>query len=172
MKVRDIMQTDVVTIGPDRSVRDLVQLLARHRISGVPVVDPTGKVIGVVSATDVLALAAYGDDASRSAGVWNNDEGAMDEETEAFYRINDAPIEFVMRNAQNLPEYQVKDIMTTAVYSVPPHVTVGELARFMLGGRIHRALVLDEGELIGIVSTFDVLQVVDAFESAAEVVMG
>lgn len=171
MKVRDIMQTEVVSIGPDRSVRELVQLLARHRISGVPVLDPTGKVVGVVSATDVLGLAAYGDDASRRAGTWNNDEGALDEETASFFHISDAPIEFVMSNTHAIPEYQVKDIMTAAVYSVPAHATVGELARFMLGARIHRALVLDEGELIGIVSSFDVLKVVDAFEYAAEVVV-
>ena len=171
MKVCDIMKTDVVTIGADKSVRDVVQLLARHRISGVPVVDAAGKPIGVVSATDVLALAAYGDEASRANGVWDNDEGAMDEETPWYWYTNNAPIEYVMVSARDVPVYSVKDIMTAAVYSVPPHASVGEVARFMLCHRIHRALVVEGGELLGIVSSFDVLQVVDPLEQTAEVML-
>lgn len=111
MRVRDIMQSEVVTVGPDMNVRDLVQLLARHRISGVPVIDEAGAIAGVVSATDVVALAAYGKEPARGAGVWD-----------------------------------------------------AEPARFLLRGRIHRALVIDDGTLVGIVSAFDVLNAVAAVE--------
>ena len=160
MTVRDIMNADVVTVAPTTDVRDLVQLLARHRISGVPVVDPSGDLAGVVSATDVVALAAYGGDAARGAGSWENEEGALDEETSSYWRTTDAPLEFVMASATNVPEYQVSDIMTPAVFSVPSTASLPELARFLLRGRIHRALVVDDGELVGIVSAFDVLNAV------------
>lgn len=63
MRVRDLMRTDVTTIVPDASVAELVQALADSRVSGLPVVDPTGHVIGVVSASDVLQAAAKQDDA-------------------------------------------------------------------------------------------------------------
>ncbi|HET9438859.1 MAG TPA: CBS domain-containing protein [Longimicrobiales bacterium] len=160
MLVRDIMQTEIVTVRPATDVRDLVQLMARHRISGMPVIDPAGNIAGVVSATDVLALAAYGADASRGEGSWSNDEGAQDEETADYWRTTDAPLELVMTYATNVPEYRVEDIMTPAAFSVTSTTTVPELARFLLRGRIHRALVIDEDQLVGLVSAFDVLRAV------------
>lgn len=160
MTVRDIMNADVVTVRPETDVRDLVQLLAQHRISGVPVVGQEGELMGVVSATDVVALAAYGGDAARGSGAWDNEEGALDEESASYWRTTDAPLEFVMASATNVPEYQVGDIMTPAVFSVPSTASLPELARFLLRGRIHRALVVDAGELVGIVSAFDVLSAV------------
>jgi CBS domain-containing protein len=61
------MQSDVRTIAPSASIADLVQALADSRVSGLPVVNPTGAVVGVVSATDVLQAAAEkGDNTARS----------------------------------------------------------------------------------------------------------
>src|SRR5680860_1370515 len=54
LKVRDIMQVEVVTIGPEASVRELSVLLGEKGVSGVPVVDGQGKVVGVVSEGDVI----------------------------------------------------------------------------------------------------------------------
>ena len=56
--VREIMRTDLVTVAPDMSVHDLARLLADHEITGAPVVDVDGEVLGVVSMTDVIRLAA------------------------------------------------------------------------------------------------------------------
>lgn len=159
MTVRDIMWPNVLAVAPDTDVRDLVQMLAANRISGAPVIDREGRLAGVVSATDVVALAAYGNDASR-APAGENEEGAFDEETSSYWRNTDSPIEYVMASATNVPEYKVSDIMTPAVFSVPSTATVSELARFLLRGRIHRALVVDDGMLVGIVSAFDVLKAV------------
>ena len=159
MTVRDIMWPNVLAVAPDADVRDLVQLLAANRISGAPVISSEGELRGVVSATDVVALAAYGNDASRAPGL-ENEEGAFDEETASYWRTTDAPIEYVMASATNVPEYKVSDIMTPAVFSVPSTTTVPELARFLLRGRIHRALVVDDGVLVGIVSAFDALKAV------------
>ena len=56
--VREIMRTDLVTVVPDMTVYDLAKLLADKEISGAPVVDVDGEVLGVVSMTDVIRLAA------------------------------------------------------------------------------------------------------------------
>jgi CBS domain-containing protein len=56
------MQTKVITIAPDSSIGELVRMLADARVSGLPVVDSAGRVIGVVSATDVLQAAGEKDD--------------------------------------------------------------------------------------------------------------
>ncbi len=54
LKVRDIMQTDVLVVGPEASVRELADILAQNKISGVPVVDAEQHVIGMVSEADVI----------------------------------------------------------------------------------------------------------------------
>ena len=56
--VREIMQTELVTVVPDMSVYDLSKLLTEENVSGAPVVDLDGEVLGVVSMTDVVRLAA------------------------------------------------------------------------------------------------------------------
>jgi CBS domain-containing protein len=63
------MQTDVKTIAPDASIADLVQALADAHVSGLPVVNPDGRVIGVVTATDVLQ--AHAERGETEAGARN-----------------------------------------------------------------------------------------------------
>jgi CBS domain-containing protein len=70
MRVAELMQTDVRSIAPDASVAELVQALADAHVSGLPVVNPTGHVIGVVSATDVLQASAERTDAAARAALF------------------------------------------------------------------------------------------------------
>jgi CBS domain-containing protein len=124
--VRDVMQTDVVAVVPEMTVRELIHLLLEERISGAPVLAPTGKVLGVVSGTDVLRLA------SRSFARLAHDGG--------------------------LSERCVADIMTPVVFTVHPEESLSDLARFFRQGRVHRALVMENGMLLGVVTPFDMVQ--------------
>jgi CBS domain-containing protein len=72
MRVAELMQTKVVTIAPDASIAELVQAMADARVSGLPVVDQTGRVVGVVSATDVLQAAAEKSDSRARATMFEN----------------------------------------------------------------------------------------------------
>lgn len=158
--VRDIMHTRLVTVKPETSVHELVSLLARNRISGAPVVTEYGKILGVVSATDVLALAAFGSDA-HVPQTWDEDEGANDEESPWFFRAAEVPHPLGIGNPDHdLADYTVEDIMTPAAFCVDPDDTIPFLARFLLQGRIHRALVVQDHKLCGIVTTFDLLQAI------------
>lgn len=161
MKVREIMQSQVVSVRPETPVRELVQILARERISGAPVVDGQGAVIGVVSASDVLALAAYGSEAHTRDPI-ADEEGATDEESAWYFRTGNGDSELDLNVQQDLEPYQVADIMTPAAFSVRSEDSVPDLARFLLRGRIHRALVIDDGRLVGIATTYDVLNAVAA----------
>jgi CBS domain-containing protein len=58
MRVSELMQPDVKTIGPDATIADLLVSLADARVSGVPVVDRAGRMLGVISNSDVIALEA------------------------------------------------------------------------------------------------------------------
>ena len=163
-KVRDIMRRDVVRIRPDASVRELILLLAQEQISGVPVVDQTGDIVGVVSVTDIMQLAAQNIDAPSTNAPWNRsgrDYG--DEESSASIRETDAPFQFeepdpLSLGVPELAEYRVEDIMTPAAFTVDLDTSVAQLSRFMLQGRIHRALVVERGRLEGIVTAYDVLR--------------
>lgn len=68
MNVQEIMTTHVITVGDDASIEDAARLLARHRISGLPVVNRSGALIGVVTEFDLLAKrgATVGDIMSRA----------------------------------------------------------------------------------------------------------
>jgi CBS domain-containing protein len=154
--VRDIMHTKVVTVRPGTPVHELVRTLARNRISGVPVVTDFGEIRGVVSATDVMALNAFGP-CAHVPEAWDTDEGADDEESEWYFRASDPPPP--LGNWDHVvSSYVVEDIMTPAAFSVDPSDSIPALARFLLQGRIHRALVIEDHKLVGIVTTFDLLQ--------------
>lgn len=55
MVARDIMTGEVITVKPGASVKDLAKLLHKHKISGAPVVDTKGRIVGIVSEADILA---------------------------------------------------------------------------------------------------------------------
>lgn len=166
--VRDIMQTDVVTIRPDATVRTLTRLLSDHQISGVPVVDAAGHVVGVVSATDILRMAADETDVRIAAfppapTATDIPESGDDELDLVGYFVGMEATVLAPEHADWITddafeERTVRDIMTPVHFSVPSTATVEELAELLVRGRIHRALVLDNGELRGIVTTFDVLR--------------
>src|SRR5262249_13067310 len=54
MNVKDVMTSPVLTVGLDTSLKEVAELLGRHRISGLPVVNDTGRVVGVISEADIL----------------------------------------------------------------------------------------------------------------------
>lgn len=176
--VKDIMQTDVVAVAPDATVVALVHLLAEHDISGVPVVDDTGLVVGVVSTTDVVRLAADADEDRAlgspardddPAGAWGvPGEDPDDDTAEDLYNyflttrgplvpVDSAP---AWATANELDQHLVRDIMTPAAFHIGPSATVPELAAFLVRCHIHRALVMDRDGLVGIVTTIDVLKAV------------
>jgi CBS domain-containing protein len=72
MLVADLMQKDVRSIAPDASVGELVRALADSRVSGLPVVGTSGRVMGVVSATDVLQASAEKDDGVAQARLFDD----------------------------------------------------------------------------------------------------
>jgi CBS domain-containing protein len=72
MRVAELMQTNVRTIAPDSSIADLVQALADSHVSGLPVVSPSGQIVGVVSATDVLQASAENEDARARTNLFEH----------------------------------------------------------------------------------------------------
>ena len=175
--VRDIMRSDVVTITTDATARDLARLLADEQISGVPVLDGAERLVGVVSSTDLVRLTAEDADvqmvtsalrAGDRAGPADEDldesEEPVEEDPYGFFLPEDSPLTRGGLLAE-LPESRldttlVEEIMTPVSFTVEPGTPVTELCDFLVRGRIHRAVVVEDRQLAGIVTSADVLRAV------------
>ena len=165
-RVRDAMQEQVIGVVPEMTVRELIHVLLEDSISGVPVLDSQGKLIGVVSATDVLRLAAEGPQDVR--GQFEMDTGIAREETEND--IEQTEIESLPQFSREsatpeaytgFDDYRVRDIMTAIPFTLRPTDTLEDAARLFLGRRIHRALVVEDGALRGVITPFDLIGAVE-----------
>jgi CBS domain-containing protein len=179
--ISDIMTADPVAVVPEMSLRDAVEVLRGNGISGVPVISGN-KIVGVLSVTDLIEFSAGrtasdappGDAGTQSVDYWDNvEEWAPVEEEEdpsAFFRdLWPASEESVAERWENasgsgawdqLSEHAVGEIMTRKLCSLGPGATVQEAAGYMVERGIHRVLVMEGEELLGIVSTTDIMRAV------------
>lgn len=164
--VSDIMQTDVIAVRQGTSVRELIQILDEEGISGLPVLDSGSKVLGVVSRTDVVRLAARAPEVPLGEAFWEGISRMPDEDDddpESYFVAPESSVMLVPGSGsfEGLPfeETTVDEIMTPVAFSVDPGMAIWELAEFLVNGRIHRALVVEDGRLVGIVTAFDLLRV-------------
>lgn len=137
--VRDIMTTRVVTVRPAAPYREMATMFRQHRVSGFPVVGDDGKVIGVVSETDLLAVEAAGPE----SGAHPPPRGWHPH-----------------RKQLTVSEATAGDLMTHPAVTIGPDELVRDAARIMHSLRLERLPVVGhDGRLAGIVSRSDVLSV-------------
>jgi CBS domain-containing protein len=139
LNVRDVMTTDVVTVPPDCDVESIVELLIACNISGVPVVDGDGCLLGIVSKTDLL----------RALGRSESDAASA-----AFDPACGEP---------SRPMRVAKDIMTSFAFTLRPDVSVKAAAALLAYEGVHRAPVVGAGgRVVGMFSTMDLARAVAA----------
>jgi CBS domain-containing protein len=146
------MQTHVVTIEAGASLLDAQRLFVEEEIHGAPVVDDDGRVIGVVSARDLLRAASEEQDSVLSEPHYYRDLAEFSGPDWA-----NGPEDFQNRLATRT----VSEVMTEGALTLPPDVPVDEVARTLRESRIHRVLIAQDGVLVGIVSTFDLLALLE-----------
>lgn len=130
MRVADVMQTNLKTMNCRDTIGDAVSLLAESHVSGVPVLDDHGRLVGVLSSSDILiALAEHQDPESRE---------------------------------KVFEETLVQEVMTPRPQTVTPDALVKDAAQRMLYLEVHRLFVEQEGRLLGVVSTTDLVRAVVA----------
>lgn len=176
LKLRDIMTRDVITVSPELGLRDAMELLTSKHVSGAPVV-AGGKVVGVISATDLLTFAASlpGVPTERTdqseLGEWGDVPG-WENGTEPpgtyfteLWGDAGAEVDERFRDAAGpewniLEEHTVAEAMTRSVCSLSSDAEVPPAADYMRREGIHRLLVMDGGQLSGIVSAMDIAKAV------------
>lgn len=178
LRLRDIMATDVVAISSEATVREAMELLSRHHVSGAPVVNGT-TLVGVVSATDLMEFAAALPGVptaidTREEWIESIDplpDDQVDAENEpgcAFYADmwEDAGADVTQRLAtpstpewNALEEHTVGEAMTLGpLVTLGPDASAEAAAEIMRAKGIHRVLVTEGGELVGIVSALDIVK--------------
>lgn len=144
---QDLMNREVITIDSTASAEELAVLLDEEGIHGVPVVDPSGAPVGVVSRTD-LALARE-----------ENRLRPREEEVS----LDEADSE---RMRAGLDGISVTDIMSTDIVEAGKEATAAELAQLMLKEKVNRVLITEDGRIAGIVSIRDLLPCLIEYEKA------
>jgi len=143
--VAELMTPDVVCLAPETTVREAEQLLVRRRVSGAPVVDAGGRPIGVVSHRDLVKHQAE----RATAGA----SGRFYSDVEDYQEIADVRID--------RSDTPVSELMSEEVFSVTRDTGVSVAASIMRERRIHRLLVTERGRLVGVVTSLDLLRVVE-----------
>jgi CBS domain-containing protein len=145
MLARDLMTKEVVSVSPDTPINEIAQLLLKNTISGVPVVDADGKVLGMVTEGDLIAR----DDTAREARRewWL----ALLADGEAL-----SP-EFLKTIHWRL---SARDVMISPVVTVGEDTDVTEIARILKEKRIKRVPVVRDRRVVGIISRADLLNAV------------
>ena len=147
--IRDLMNPDIMTVTDEMTTDDLARYLIEREISGAPVVDSQGHLIGVVSMTDIGRNMAEVSDVelSRSSSFYR--DIAVD------VMPDDAGERYVEERAVT-----VRDVMTPVIHQVPVTASVAEAARIMVDQHIHRLVVTQGKEPVGIITSMDVLKMV------------
>ena len=138
MKVKDVMVTEVTTVAPETSLKDVATILAERGISGLPVVDSGGAVVGVVSEADILLKQTAPE--PRRGGVLG------------WLLGSPAPED------AKLDARTAGDAMTSPAVTVEPDRPVARAAALMVEKGVNRLPVVRDGELVGIVTRADIVR--------------
>src|ERR1700751_541276 len=140
MKAADLMTSFVVTVRPDATIEYAAQLMLQYRISGLPVTDSDGAILGIVTESDLLRRAETGTENRHTRWV--------------SFLIGPGRLaqEYVRTHGR-----KVGEVMTERIYTVTPQTSLADLVALMETRHVKRVPVVEQGRLVGIVSRADVM---------------
>ena len=128
-KISEFMDQVVPTLGPDMQIMKAVDYLLRHRVTGAPVVDSSGSLLGIITETDLLKLLTQG----------------------------------IQGHSPN--EATVADYMSTDVVTVPQTADIYYVAGIFLNNNFRRLPVVEDGKIVGAITRYDLLRVVQTLSA-------
>jgi CBS domain-containing protein len=152
MRARDIMASPVITVKPESSIRDVAQLFVERHISGAPVVDAAGKLVGIVSERDLLHRRETGTEHRRSWWLY------------LLTRPETLAADYIRERAP-----KVADVMSRDVITVRPDTPLRDVAQLLETRRIKRVPVLENAQIVGIVSRANLIQALASAPDTAKV---
>lgn len=139
MKVQDFMTRDVVTVRPDAPIHEAARLMVNHGVSGLPVLDESGRLIGILSEGDLILRQK-----PRTQLAW--------------WQVFFSDGERLAREYQKATGLTVAEVMTRSVISIPPDASIESAAALLDERKIRRVPVVAAGKLAGIISRGDLIK--------------
>ena len=139
MKIRDVMKKNVIAVRPELTYEEAGRLMVEHNVSGLPVTDANGILVGIISEKD-LFKALYPGEAEFAVAL---DESYQDQETREA-------------NVNDMRKHPVSRYMTKRVLTLTPDTPILKAGGIMLAHHVHRIPVVEDGKLVGIVSREDI----------------
>ncbi len=147
LTAKDVMNTRIVSVSATWKIDKLAQFFIDQSISGAPVKDKNGKLVGVVSVTDIVrAKSELSIDSPDDYYLYSWENRLTKDDLTSFHL-----------GERNL---MVQDIMTPLLFHVDEDASIQEVADFMVKNRIHRVFVTRDERIAGIVTTIDMLKVI------------
>lgn len=149
MKVKDVMNPEVVFFKPDDTVRETAKILKEKDISGAPILDGE-ELVGILSEADILKLLIFPEEGN----LW----------LPSPFEIIEVPFrellgwEETKKMLSDVGSKKISEIMKKDVYTTFPDASVEEASELMIRHRINRLPVLEEGKLVGIITRGDIIQ--------------
>jgi CBS domain-containing protein len=144
LKAKDIMTREVITISPDTEIAQVAKLLLTKRINGVPVVNDTGELVGILCQSDLIIQ-------QKNIPI------------PSLFTLLDGYIPLTSskkldRVVEKIMATKAADAMTANPVTVNPDTGIEEIAALMVEKSYHTLPVVDAGKLVGIVGKEDVLK--------------
>lgn len=150
--VADFMQRDVITVSPNTTLLEALELMIENHITGLPVMDGNARCVGLITSSDILNF--------NQERAGESPAGAMVD----FYDPESQRWETVPVSVfgwEELGDVRVSDVMSTELVWVTRDTPLAEAARVLLDEHVHRLLVLDKvARLYGVLSAYDFVRVV------------
>jgi CBS-domain-containing membrane protein len=144
LKALDIMSTDPVTLSPGTDIRTAVALLIDKKINGAPVVDASGKVVGVLCQSDLVAQQKQ----VTMPSILSVLDGFIALSSRGDFE----------KEIKKIAASKVSDAMTEHPRCVSPSTPLDEIATVMVNEKLYTLPVVDSGKLVGVVGKEDILR--------------
>jgi CBS domain-containing protein len=151
MLARDIMNRNVITIQEDATIEELARILTENHISGAPVVDREGKMVGIVTDADLL----HKETSPRAPGFFNI-LGAI---------IYVSGITRFREDFKKLAATKTSEIMTSEVITTSGEASIEQVAALMVDRDVKRVPVMEKGAIVGIIGRADIVKTLAGPES-------
>lgn len=152
MKAADVMTRRVIAVHPETPITDAIRLMLQDDVSGLPVVDRNGQLVGIVSEGDFVRRAELGTERKRRRWI------------EVLVGPDRLADEYLHTHAKT-----VGDVMSFPVVTVGPDAPLDEIVAAMECHRIKRIPVVQDGQVVGIVSRANLLRALASISSAPQV---
>jgi len=144
LQARDIMTTEVLTVSPETSISELSKILENRKIGGLPVVDKGGRLLGVITQSDLV-------------------ERARDLELPPAINILDFHFylqipSHLLQRVEKMLGTTVGDCMTSNPVTVAPDTPVSRIAALMAKQKMHTIPVLEGGKIVGVIGKMDLVR--------------